>query len=125
MRGVAVVVMVIGHSIDSVLALDARSTEAFRLYDAVRGLTAPIFLFVSGFAFAIVTERHWDECRTFSRRLRGRLLKVILLLMIGYALHLPFFSFNKLLYETKPEAYAQLFQADMLHCVAAGILLLQ
>ncbi|MEK9139170.1 MAG: heparan-alpha-glucosaminide N-acetyltransferase domain-containing protein, partial [Bacteroidota bacterium] len=125
MRGVAVVVMVMGHSIDSVLSLDVRATEAFRLYDAVRGFTAPIFLFVAGFAFTIVTQRRWLEYKSFSPALRSRLLKILLLLLVGYALHLPFFSLNKLLHETKPEEYAQLFQVDVLHCVAVSILMLQ
>jgi uncharacterized membrane protein len=125
MRGVAVVVMVIGHSIDSVLSLDARSTEAFRLYDAVRGFTAPIFLFVAGFAFTVVTERRWSEYHAFSRPLRSRLLKVLLLLTVGYLLHLPFLSLTKLLHGTKLEEYAQLFQVDVLHCVAVSILILQ
>ena len=125
MRGIAVVVMVMGHSIDSVLSLDARSTDAFRLYDAVRGFTAPIFLFVSGFVFTIATERRWIECRSWSQPLRSRLLRILLLLVIGYALHLPFFSLNKLLHNTKPEEYAQLFQVDVLHCVAISLLILQ
>jgi uncharacterized membrane protein len=125
MRGVAVVVMVIGHSIDSMLSVDARASEAFRLYDAVRGFTAPIFLFVAGFAFTVATERRWEDYRSLSRPLRSRLLKVFSLLIVGYALHLPFFSLTKLLHGTKPEEYALLFQADVLHCVAAGILILQ
>jgi uncharacterized membrane protein len=125
MRGVAVVVMVIGHSVDSVLSVDARTTEAFRLYDAVRGFTAPIFLFVAGFAFTVVTERRWTDYRSPSRLLRSRFLKVLLLLAVGYALHLPFFSMNKLIRGTRPEEYALLFQVDVLHCVAVSILLLQ
>ena len=124
MRGLAVVVMVMGHSIDSVLSLDARVTDVFRLYDAVRGFTAPIFLFVSGFVFAIATERRWMDYRSFTPALRSRILKVFLLLVIGYALHLPFLSFNKLLHDTRPEEYAQLFQVDVLHCVAISLLIL-
>jgi acyltransferase len=125
MRGVAVVVMVMGHSIDSVLSLDERTTEAFRLYDAVRGFTAPIFLFVAGFAFTIVTERYWTAYRAFSPRLRRRLGTVAGLFVIGYLLHLPFLSFHKLVVATKPEEFAQLFQVDVLHCVAASMVLLQ
>lgn len=125
MRGVAVIIMVMGHSIDSVLSTEARATEAFRFYDAVRGFTAPMFLFVSGFAFTIVTERKWGEYKTFSSSLRKRLWKMLLLLTIGYALHLPYFSFPKLLHEAGPEDYARLFQVDVLHCVAAGIGILQ
>jgi acyltransferase len=125
MRGFAVVVMVMGHSIDSVLTLEVRMSEGFRLYDAVRGFTAPIFLFVSGYAFIVATERRWQEFLAFSRPLGRRLLKIVFLLCIGYALHFPFFSLNKLLHNTSPEEYAQLFEVDVLHCVAASILLLQ
>jgi peptidoglycan/LPS O-acetylase OafA/YrhL len=125
MRGIAIVVMVIGHSIDSVLSDGARATEAFRLYDAVRGFTAPIFLFVAGFAFTIATERRWDDYRRFSRPLRGRILKILALLIIGYGLHLPYFSLTKLVHETGPSELAQLLQADVLHCVAASLLTLQ
>ncbi len=125
MRGVAVVVMVIGHSIDSVLSVDARTTEAFRLYDAVRGFTAPIFLFVAGFAFTVVTERKWELYHTWSKPFRSRVSKVLLLLVIGYALHLPFYSWHKLLTQGGPQDYAQLFQADVLHCVAFSLLVLQ
>lgn len=125
MRGVAVVVMVIGHSIDSVLSVDARTTEAFRLYDAVRGFTAPIFLFVAGFAFAVVTVRKWELYHTWSKPFRSRVSKVFLLLIIGYALHLPFYSLNKLLSQAGPQDYAQFFQADVLHCVAFSLLALQ
>jgi acyltransferase len=125
MRGVAVVVMVMGHSIDSVLSMDERTTEAFRLYDAVRGFTAPIFLFVAGFAFTIVTERNWLAYRAFSSRLRRRLWTVAGLFFVGYLLHLPFLSFQKLVIDTRPEEYAQLFQVDVLHCVAASMVILQ
>ena len=125
MRGVAVVVMVMGHSIDSVLSDHARVTEAFRLYDAVRGFTAPIFLFVAGFAFAVVTVRKWDVYHTWSKPFRSRLSKVVLLLIIGYALHLPFYSLNKLLSQAGPKDYAQFFQSDVLHCVAFSMITLQ
>lgn len=125
MRGVAVVVMVIGHSIDSVLSVDARTTEAFRLYDAVRGFTAPIFLFVAGFAFAVVTVRKWELYHTWSKPFRSRVTKVFLLLVVGYALHLPFYSLHKLLTQGGPQDYAQFFQADVLHCVAFSLLALQ
>ncbi|MFN0156770.1 MAG: heparan-alpha-glucosaminide N-acetyltransferase domain-containing protein [Bacteroidota bacterium] len=125
MRGVAVVVMVVGHSIDSVLSNGSRSSEMFRLYDAVRGFTAPMFLFVSGLAFSVATEKKWDAYRHIGRPLFHRLGRILLLLIIGYALHLPFFSLNKILYQATSADYAQLFQADVLHCVAISLLILQ
>lgn len=125
MRGFAVVVMVLGHSIDAVLGPDARATEAFRIYDALRGFTAPLFLFISGFAFALVTTRRWEVFAAFAAPARGRVGKMAGLLLLGYTLHFPFFSLNKLLHNTRPEEYAMMFQVDILHCLAVSIIALQ
>ncbi len=125
MRGFAVIFMVMGHSIDSVLSVTVRSSQGFILYDAIRGFTAPIFLFVSGYAYIVATERKWNEFRTFGPATRKRLAKIVLLFVIGYALHSPYFSLNKILTHSGPHEYAQFFQVDVLHCVAAALLILQ
>ena len=124
MRGFAVILMVMGHSIDSVLTPEERTTAIFRIHDVVRGFTAPLFLFVSGYAFSVATEKRWESFLTWSPPLARRLGKILLLLIVGYALHLPFFSLHKLLYETTPAGYTQLFQVDVLQCVAISLLLL-
>jgi acyltransferase len=125
MRGFAVIVMVMGHSIDSVLGMEARSTDAFRIYDAIRGFTAPLFLFISGFAFYIVTAKRWNGYVEFGRPLSARVGKMVLLLGLGYALHFPFFSLNKILHDTTQQEFAQMLQVDVLHCLAVSILLVQ
>jgi acyltransferase len=125
MRGFAVVVMVIGHSVDSVLSLEVRTSDMFRLYDAVRGFTAPIFLFVAGYAFIVATEKRWAEFHVLGKPVVKRLSKILLLLVIGYALHFPFFSFDKIMHHTTPEEYAQFFQVDVLHCLAVSMFMLQ
>lgn len=125
MRGFAVIVMVMGHSIDSVLSQSARTTDLFRLYDAARGFTAPLFLFIAGFAFAVVTLRKWDAFVACGVPARRRLTKMVMLLGLGYALHFPFFSLNKLLHNTRPAEYAMMFQVDVLHCLAVSLIMLQ
>jgi hypothetical protein len=125
LRGFAVVVMVLGHSIDAVLSTDVRATEVFRIYDALRGFTAPLFLFISGFAFAVVTGRRWEVFAAFGSPARKRVGKMAGLLVLGYMLHFPFFSLNKLLHNTRPEEYAMMFQVDILHCLAVSIIMLQ
>lgn len=124
MRGVAVVVMVMGHTIDAVLARELRSSHLFSLYDAFRGFTAPTFLFVSGFAYAVATHKRWNDFRTIGKPLVKRLQRIALLFLIGYALHFPFFSFARIVHEAKAEQLAQMFQVDILHCVGASLLLL-
>jgi uncharacterized membrane protein len=124
MRGFAVIVMVMGHSIDAVLSQQVRAIEAFRLYDAARGFTAPLFLFISGFAFSVVAMQRWNQYATFGPATRKRITRLLWLLALGYALHFPFFSLNKLLHNTRPEEYAMMFQVDILHCFAVTMLIL-
>lgn len=124
MRGFAVVVMVMGHSIDAVLSQQVRATDAFRFYDAVRGFTAPIFLFISGFAFVVVAMRRWNDYVAFGSVARKRIIRLLWLLALGYALHFPFFSLNKILHNTRPEEYAMMFQVDILHCLVVTMLML-
>jgi hypothetical protein len=125
MRGVAVVVMVMGHSIDAVLSRAVRTSGLFQLYDAGRGFTGPMFLFVAGFAFIVATEKRWAEFHAFGTPVLKRLSRFIGLWGIGYALHFPFFSFDKLLHNTTSAEYAQMFQADVLHCLVLSMILLQ
>ena len=125
MRGFAVVVMVMGHSIDSVLSPEARATVAFRWYDIFRGFTAPMFLFVAGYAFTVATAKRWDDYRKMGRPVVKRLSKVAVLFVVGYALHFPFFSLNKILSGMSAQELSQFLQVDILHCVAASLLTLQ
>jgi uncharacterized membrane protein len=124
LRGFAVIVMVIGHSLDSVLSEELRTTGIFGFYTMLRGFTAPLFLFVAGFAFIIATEKRWEEYRTLSTPLRKRILKMGTLILIGYAMHFPFFSFTKIVAASGPQEVAQFLQVDILQCLAVSILAL-
>jgi len=125
LRGIAVVIMVMGHSIDAVLSSAVRSSDLFRAYDSLRGFTAPIFLFVAGFSFSVATERKWEMYRVVGPLFWRRVGRMIFLLALGYLLHLPFFSLNKLVHGTLPGEFSRMFQSDVLHCLAVTTLLLQ
>jgi len=125
LRGVAVIIMVMGHSVDAVLSVEVRSSEWFRAYDSLRGFTAPIFLLLSGFAFSVVAERKWELYRKWNPVLVRRLARMLFLVVLGYALHLPFFSFNKLVHNTQPDELARMLQVDVLQSLAVSILVLQ
>lgn len=125
MRGFAVIVMIVGHSIDAVLSNEARESGLFALYTFCRGFTAPMFLFVSGCAFAIATEKRWVEFRTPGRVVSRRFLKILLLFTLGYGLHLPYFSLRKIIVDATQADMMLLFQVDVLHCIAASMLILQ
>jgi uncharacterized membrane protein len=124
LRGFAVIVMVIGHSLDSVLSQELRTSELFGYYNVMRGFTAPLFLFVAGFAFLVATRKRWEEYRVLSRPLKKRVVKMSGLILIGYAMHFPFFSFTKIVQASGPQELSQLLQVDILQCLAVSILLL-
>lgn len=124
LRGIAVIIMVFGHSIDAVLSPESRQTALFALYDAARGFTGPVFLFVAGLAFSIATEKRWENYLSFTPFLRKRLGKVLLLFVLGYALHAPFFSLTKILEGITAQELTRFLQVDVLHCVAASMLIL-
>lgn len=125
MRGFAVIFMVIGHSIDSVLSLEIRSTAGFQIYNTIRGFTAPVFLFVSGYAYIVATGKNWGDYQRIGSRSLKRLMRIGLLFLIGYMLHVPYLSFEKSFHHSTPEQLQFFFQADVLQCVAATLLVLQ
>jgi len=122
-RAYACVMMVFGHTFNDLLSESIRRTTLFAEWQHFRGLTAPTFLFVSGFAFYVATTRYWDDYLRWSPRLWRRLRRVALLLFIGYALHLPFS--NPLQIFTTPLTATQWLSwmnVDILQCVAANLL---
>jgi len=124
-RAYACVMMVFGHTFNDLLNESIRQTVLFAEWQHFRGLTAPTFLFVSGFAFYVATTRYWDEYLRLSPRLWRRLRRVALLLFIGYMLHLPLS--NPLQLFTTPLTATQWLSwmnVDILQCVAVNLLLL-
>lgn len=125
LRFSAVVFMIQGHTFDALLDFGVRTGLFFFVHDFFHGFTAPMFLFASGVAFGISTFKKWEEHAVPGPRLRRRVLKFAGLLVIGYALHMPFFSLQKIAAEATDAEIAVWLQADALHCIAATSLLLQ
>ncbi|MEQ1473323.1 MAG: acyltransferase family protein, partial [Candidatus Acidiferrum sp.] len=57
MRGLACVLMIQAHCYDSWLSAGARKTVLYRWSQEISTLAAPIFIFLAGVSFALVTER--------------------------------------------------------------------
>jgi len=61
MRGLACLLMFQTHCYDSWLSVEARSGPLFRWSQLLGTMPAPLFLFLSGVSFALVTERLWEK----------------------------------------------------------------
>ena len=124
LRGWAGLVMIEVHAVNAFLLPEIRSAGWFPILNFVNGLVAPSFLFVAGLVFIVVSERKLEEFRTYGGLFWKQSGRILMIWGVGYFLHLPFFSFSRTLKETTPETWLKFFQADVLHCIAAGLLLL-
>jgi len=124
-RAYACVMMVFGHTVESTLMASSRYGPLFTQWDHWRGLTAPLFLFVSGFAFYIATTRYWDDYLKWSPRPFRRLRRALFLLAIGYLLQLPVSNpIHLFKYELSTKGWMAWMRVDILHCIGMNLLLL-
>lgn len=117
-RALAVIAMVGGHTLDALLSHEARALPAVQVYWTFRGLTAPLFLLVSGWAVTTSVTRAPDRGVSI---VRARLPRILLLLGLGYLLRLPTWDLPGL-FSGNPIVVRHLLAFDALHTVAMGLL---
>jgi acyltransferase len=88
-RALAVVFMLYGHTIDTVLAPGYRVGTWYDVWLFQRGLTSSLFLLLSGFAFSIATSRHWTSHAHWSPVVVKRVRRFGGFVLLGYLLHVP------------------------------------
>lgn len=110
-RGLMALVMVQGHVFDTLLTPEARALPLYQLQLIAHGSTAPGFLFASGFVAGL--PRAPLSFRASLRRAK----RLLFVLLVGYALHLPYLSLGKTLNATGAEKGA-LFACDALQVIA-------
>ncbi len=124
-RGVVVLLMLEGHILRLVLKPELLTGLWFDVHEIFHGLTAPAFIFGAGFTFAIAGERKGNLLRAFNLPVVRRLWRAVLLILLGYALHLPYYSFTKFVNETSPEQWVAFLQFDVLHLIGFGLVFLR
>jgi hypothetical protein len=102
--------MVVGHTLDATLVESIRDHPLVVLYWSFRGLTAPLFLLVAGWALVASLPRTTEE--TVRRRLR----RAALVLALGYGLHWPGLS-GALYMAEQGLLWPELFSSDTLPCI--------
>src|SRR5262249_10297970 len=116
-RGVFALVMLQGHTFRALLSPAYKSGTAYEFHELIHSLTGPAFLFASGASFALATMLKWDEYRVWNRKVSRRVLRFASLIVIGYMLHLTYFSLSRTLAESTPEQVAYLVSMDILQCI--------
>jgi uncharacterized membrane protein len=123
-RGIIVLFMLEGHVVRELLKTESKTTYLFALHEIFHGVTAPGFLFGAGFTFAIVTQRRWEQSVAFTYGFFRRAWRAVLLILIGYALHFPFLSLQKIIFQATSAQWNAFLLFDVLQCIGIGLLLL-
>src|SRR5688572_4075482 len=105
-------VMMQGHVFDALLSKISRADPLYQLQATLHGSTAPGFLFASGFVAGLPRA---PLSLTATLRRAKRLLFV---LGLGYAIHLPYFSWWKTALQATAAQKAALFACDALQVIA-------
>lgn len=124
MRAWAVLMMIQGHSIDALLdgSYYDNSSVLFNIWLFNRGLTAPIFLFGSGFAYVIATFRKMDAGASLPMPVIIKRLRWIgVLFLIGALMHLPAGTIGGM-FSLSAERWARFFNIDVLRLIAVTLL---
>lgn len=118
LRAFAILMMLQGHFIDTMLDDRYRdlANPIYAAWSFMRGITAPVFFFVSGavFVFLVLREsRPWRQ----SERIRKGLRRAFLLLLLGYVL-----KWNFLMLLWTLEFYPSYFTVDVFQILGLTLL---
>jgi uncharacterized membrane protein len=122
LRGLAIVIMLETHVFNSLLQPKLKGSSWFAAVSFFNGLVAPSFLFVSGWVFALASQRKLNDLRAGGPALRRQLMRIGLIWSLGYGLHIPLS--HQLFKTANGTQRTAFYQIDILHCIAAGLLLL-
>lgn len=123
-RAVAILMMLQGHTLHTVLAVESRGGTAFYIWSLLRGLTACMFLMLAGFAFTFATHRHWADHLAWRAPVMRRLRRFAFFLLVGYMLHFPMAKLAHL-YGMSEERWRSFLIVDVLQCIAVMLAVLQ
>lgn len=124
LRGLVIIIMVEVHVFNAFLQPELRQTGWFSVLNFINGLVAPSFLFVSGFAFQVSSSGKLDEMRKFGKAFWKKIFRIFQIIIIGYALHLPYYSFSKIINKSTQQQLDSFFAVDVLQCIGFGLLFL-
>jgi uncharacterized membrane protein len=124
LRGWATIVMIEVHVFNAFIIPSHKEAGWYSVLNYVNGLVAPSFIFIAGFVFIVSSQRKLIEFREFGPAFRKQLQRIGLVWVIGYLLHLPYFSLHRTIHETDQAGWLKFFQSDVLHCIALGLLVL-
>jgi uncharacterized membrane protein len=123
-RGWALLVMIEVHIFNAMLLPELKTTGWWSVLNFINGLVAPSFLFISGFAFMIASQRKLNDFKKYKFDFWRQVGRILLIWGAGYSLHIPFLSLYKIQNEATAQQMQHFFAVDVLQCIAFGLLLM-
>ncbi|MEN0066743.1 MAG: heparan-alpha-glucosaminide N-acetyltransferase domain-containing protein [Myxococcota bacterium] len=124
LRIIASLQMINGHTLDALLTPAWESGPTFVRYTWYRGLVSVAFLLVAGMAYYLATLRRFDAHKSNPEAVRRRFRRGIDLVLIGYALRIPWNLFGP-----DPELAARqwswLITCGVLQCIGITLIMLE
>ncbi|MEG8946081.1 heparan-alpha-glucosaminide N-acetyltransferase domain-containing protein [Rosettibacter firmus] len=124
LKGIALLVMIEVHVVNSFLVPEIKSYRWFELLNYINGLVAPAFTFTSGMVFVLSLQKGLDELRKFGKKFWKKLGRLILIFIAGYLLHASYLSLKKISNPSYPHMIKELLRVDILQCIAVGLIIL-
>jgi hypothetical protein len=112
------------HVFNAFLIPDLKQAGWFSVLTFINGLVAPAFLFVSGFAFQVSSGSKLQDMRSLKFPFWKKVSRIFSIVLIGYALHLPYYSLSKVINRSTPAQLQSFFAVDVLQCIGVGLLIL-
>jgi uncharacterized membrane protein len=118
MRGLGALIMLQGHSFDSLLKPELRNSDPFVLSQFVGGIAPAIFLFLTGITFAFLMDSQTKQQPSASKRVLRALHRSLYLFLLAFLFRLQLFAFG---YPSSPAG--DLLKVDILNCMGLAMAL--
>ena len=114
--------MIQGHLFRTYLLPAIRQMQWYKVHEVFHGFVAPGFLFAAGFAAFLSFHNKRQNYIHLDRAFFKRLRRILFVFLIGYWIHLPFFSLRKTLQFVRLGKADDFLRADILQCIGVGLL---
>ena len=120
----AVIVMIEVHVVNCFLNPSLRTAWWFHILNFINGLVAPVFIFTAGFSFVYSVMQKRRELIDFSKLFFRRAGRILLIFLVGYLIHIPYFSLKNIIMYASPAELKSFYSTDVLQCIGSGLLVL-
>jgi uncharacterized membrane protein len=123
-RVFAMALMVQGHTLDVLLTPQVQSASWYNFWLFCRGFTAPTFLMLAGFSFALATVKRWQEHIVVGPAVWKRLRRFGFFVLLGYSMRIPVSSLRDFLW-IGHQGWLEFSQMDVLQTIGLTLITLE